>query len=147
MSEGNLIKVAGIVIMIISILLGIAIGSSGVGLAGILIGIFLICLGLIICDTSNLNLQISELSTRLIISDKKNKEEIKRITARGEALLTLLATIEQKSKYLPLLLLNLIIRQVIIYLIHVLKEKLMKITRRDLLILINQIVIDNTALV
>ena len=147
MSAGNLIKVAGIVIRIISILLGIAIGSSGVGLAGILIGIFLICLGLIICDTSNLNLQISELSTRLIISDKKNKEEIKRITVREEAILTLLATIEQKSKYLPLLLLNLIIRQVIIYLIHVLKEKLMKITRRDLLILINQIVIDNTALV
>ncbi|NLZ69435.1 MAG: hypothetical protein GX903_10610 [Spirochaetales bacterium] len=98
MSAGNLIKVVGIVIIIISILLGIAIGASAVVLAGILIGIFLIGLGLIICDTSNLNLQISELSTRLIVADKKNKEEINRITARDEAILALLTTIEQKNQ-------------------------------------------------
>lgn len=98
MSAGNLIKVVGIVIIIISILLGIAIGASAVVLAGILIGIFLIGLGLIICDTSNLNLQISELNTRLIVADKKNKEEINRITARDEAILALLTTIEQKNQ-------------------------------------------------
>lgn len=121
MNAGNLIKVVGIIIMIISILLGIAIGVSaersghywysstyydetviyigiGVGFAGIIIGIFLICLGLIICDTINLNLQINELSKRLIETDNKNNEEIKRVTARDEALLALLTTIEQKTK-------------------------------------------------